>query len=159
MSKFTPQELFAIATYLDQRKRQKHKFSAQTAALTIIADRYPKMNIDSQRLTRLTAEYRILEKNSTIPKPKFTVASNCYVLLRGVQIKDLSLLHGGKYPENQPWLDLERKCLLCNIRQNGAEHGFSKTTLTKLFQDLSPYFGRSTSALWAEWNNLKSKRK
>lgn len=151
---FSRQELFCVGIFLTQRKRQNNKQSAMIAALLKIEHKYPKMDMNAEKLMQLAVEYRVLQKNQSMPIPKTDLADNCDVKLRGTRLKCLSVLHDKGTAHEQPWLDIERKCLSCCVEQNKTE---DQTTLQELFEDLAPYFDRTTSALSQEWANINRK--
>ena len=145
--KFTPQELVVIGYFLSQRNKQPSKFAAMTITLADMGKRYPKMELDSELSMGLAIEYRYHQRNSKIPKNKYTLDTECYMYQFNAKVNHASVLHGGRNPEHLDWLNIETECLMCNVIQNAKEHGHSRTTLKQLFIDVAPYFGRTPKSI------------
>ena len=100
-----------------------------------------RFNTDSDKVDEIVAKYEILKANR--PPKKYALDEQCNILLDGRPITSCRELHNGD-PTNQPWLQIEKKCLRCLVQQNTDGE---QSPILQLVKDVQPYFHRPETAI------------
>lgn len=106
---------------------------------------------NSSDVKRMVVRFAILKNRA--PGKLYDLDANCFILLDGRQISSCRELTKGVTRHSKPWLNIERRCLLCSMQNHkGAD------AVTEVANDLAAYFDRTPEAIAAEYYRLINKK-